>query len=180
MSSCGCPPESSLAYQHPAQIPNIPARDSCMIEPYMPNHFARQFDYDQLYVGNPNTGLRFSSNLFESTRAWYYSVAGGTGAVFSLPHNASNYYMSLNFCMWYSVASKVPSFGLNTCCYKSIKSSYKAKSGSKGSRIRGMSEYIAAKREAGEQEVVAGQEFGTGTAEERPTRKTRQAVAKCT
>jgi len=43
--------------------------DSCMIESYMPSCFARQFGYDQLYVGNPNTGLRFSGNLFEGARA---------------------------------------------------------------------------------------------------------------
>jgi len=39
--------------------------DSCTIESYMPSHFARQFDYNQLYVGNPNTGICFSENLFE-------------------------------------------------------------------------------------------------------------------
>jgi len=31
----------------------------------MPSQFARQFGYDQLYVGNPNSGLRFSDNLYE-------------------------------------------------------------------------------------------------------------------
>jgi len=59
--------------------------DTCTIKPYMPSRFARQFGYDQLYVGNPNTGLRFSGNLFEGTRAWYFNVVGGTGATFSLP-----------------------------------------------------------------------------------------------
>jgi len=48
--------------------------DSCTIESYMPSCFARQFGYDQLYIGNPNTGLRF-----EGARAWYYNIAGGTG-----------------------------------------------------------------------------------------------------
>jgi len=71
--------------------------DSCAIEPYMPSHFARQFGYDQLYVGNPNIGLRFSGNLFEGARAWYYSVAGGTRVVFSLPHRTPNCYTSLSF-----------------------------------------------------------------------------------
>jgi len=28
--------------------------DDCYLEPYLPSHFARQFDYNQLYVGNPN------------------------------------------------------------------------------------------------------------------------------
>jgi len=42
--------------------------DSCTIEPYMLSRFARQFGYDQLYVGNLNTRLCFSGNLFEG--AW--------------------------------------------------------------------------------------------------------------
>jgi len=42
----------------------------------------RQFGYDQLYVGNPNIELCFSGNLFKGARVWYYSVAGGTRAVF--------------------------------------------------------------------------------------------------
>ena len=37
----------------------------CSIEPYMLSRFARQFGYDQLYFGNPNTGLLFSGNLYE-------------------------------------------------------------------------------------------------------------------
>ena len=64
--------------------------NSCTIEPYMPIRFAWQFGFDQLYVGNPNTGLCFSENLFEGAQAWYYSVAGGTKAVFSLPHKTPN------------------------------------------------------------------------------------------
>jgi len=76
----------------------------------MPSHFARQFGYDQLYVGNHNTGLRFSDNLFEGTRAWYFSVAGGTRVIFSLPHRTPNYYTSLDFCTWYFLASRVPGF----------------------------------------------------------------------
>jgi len=52
--------------------------DSCMIEPYMPSRFVRQFGYDQLYIGNPNSSLCFNGNLFKGARAWYYSSAGGT------------------------------------------------------------------------------------------------------
>jgi len=72
--------------------------DSCTIEPYVPSHFARQFGYGQLYVGNPNAVLRFNGNLFEGARAWYYSVARGTRAVFSLRHRTPNCYISLSFC----------------------------------------------------------------------------------
>ena len=122
--------------------------DSCTIEPYVPSHFARQFGYDQLYVGNPNTGLRFSGNLFEGARAWYYSVAGGTRAVFNLPHRTPNCHTSLGFCTWYFLASRMPIFGINTSCIKSIKASYKAKLDS-NKRVRGMTEYQAAERETG-------------------------------
>jgi len=69
--------------------------DSCTI---MPSPFAQQFNYDQLYIGNPNSGLRFSGNLFEGAWVWYYSVAGGTRAIFSLPHRTPNCYASLGFC----------------------------------------------------------------------------------
>ena len=107
-----------------------------MIEPNMPSYFARQFGYDQLYVGNSNTGLRFRGNMFEGAWAWYYSAAGGTGVVFDLPHKTPNCYTSLGFCTWYLVVSKVPEFRMNTSCIKSIKVSYKVKSDSK-SRMQG-------------------------------------------
>ena len=57
----------------------------CTIEPNFPGQFIRQFRYDQLYVGNSNLGLRFSGNLYEGARAWYFSEAGGTEARFHLP-----------------------------------------------------------------------------------------------
>ena len=41
----------------------------CSIEPYLPCRFARQFGYDQLYVGNLNLHLRVSGNLYEGARA---------------------------------------------------------------------------------------------------------------
>jgi len=112
----------------------------------MPSHFARQFGYDQLYIGNPYVDLSFSGNLFEGARAWYYSVAGGTKTIFSLPHKTPNCYTSLSFCTWYSLASKMPEFRINTSCIKSIKASYKDKLESH-KRARGMDEYQAAERE---------------------------------
>ena len=110
--------------------------NSCMVEPYMPCRFARQFGYDQLYVGNPNPNLNFCENLFEGARAWYYSIAGRTGAVFTLSHKTPNSYASLDFCTWYFMANKVPGFGINTSCIKGIKSTYKAKVGSKSCQMR--------------------------------------------
>jgi len=151
----------------------------------MPSRFPRQFGYDQLYVNNPNIGLRFSINLFESIRAWYYSVVEGTGAVFGLSHKMPNCYTSLSFCTWYFIASRVPNFGMNISYIKSIKASYKMKSGSQ-SRIRGMSECMEAEREAkkearketGRTKTASGSESGAGAVEEQPTRRTRHAVPK--
>ena len=57
--------------------------------------FARQFGYDQLYIGNPKANLSFSENLFEGARAWYYNVTGGTKAIFSLPRKTSNIILAL-------------------------------------------------------------------------------------
>ena len=45
------------------------------------------------------------------------------------------------------MANKVPGFGINTSCIKDIKSTYKAKVGSKGCRMRGMTEYQEVERE---------------------------------
>ena len=50
---------------------------SCTIKPYMPSWFARQFEYDQLYIENPNSSLRFNENLFEGARAWYIAQPEG-------------------------------------------------------------------------------------------------------
>ena len=63
------------------------------------------------------------------------------------------------------MANKVPRFGINASCIKSFKSTYKANEGSKGCRMRGMTEYQEAekkteKRPGGrpaEQEQLRGQ-----------------------
>ena len=152
----------------------------------MPCRFARQFGYDQLYAGKPNPNLRFCGNLFKGVRAWYYNIAGGTSAVFTLPHKKPNSYASLGFCMWYFMANKVPGFGINTSCIKDIKSAYKAKEGSKGCWMRGMTEYQEvekdAKKEARKETSKVGAalvlEFGEGAAEEQRARRTRQAMPK--
>ena len=130
--------------------------NSYTIEPYMPSHFARQFGYDQLYVSNPNAGFCFSGNLFEGARAWYYSVAGGTKAIFSLPHKTPNCYTSLSFCTWNSLASRMPGFRINTSCIKSIKASYKDKLES-NKCMRGMDEF---RQPRGKQEGKQGWDQG--------------------
>ena len=44
--------------------------DTCYLEPYVPSQFARQFRFDQLYIGNPNTSLAFMGSLIDGARAW--------------------------------------------------------------------------------------------------------------
>ena len=140
----------------------------------MPSHFAQQFGYDQLYIGNPNASLCFTGNLFEGARTWYYGVAGGTKAIFSLPHKTPNCYTSLSFCTWNSLASRMPGFGINTSCIKSIKASYKDKLES-NKRVRGMDEYQTAERETGG-EVGMGSKAAAPKGQ--PAKKSRQAVSK--
>jgi len=76
-----------------------------------------------------------SVGICSKVPAWYYSIARGTGAIFTLPHKMLNSYASLSFCTWYFMANKVPGFGINTSYIKGIKSMYKAKVGSKGYRM---------------------------------------------
>jgi len=45
------------------------SRDVCYWEPFVPSHFARQFGYDQLYVGNPNVNLAFMGSLIDGACA---------------------------------------------------------------------------------------------------------------
>jgi len=80
----------------------------------------------------------------------------------------------------------VPGFEINTSCIKGIKSIYKAEEWFKGYRIRGMTEYQEAKREAEKEarrkaskiEAAPESESGAGAAEEQSTRRTRQAMPK--
>ena len=55
------------------------------MEPYVPSRFARQFGYDQLYVGNPNLNLAFMGSLIDGARAWRFFTAGGTRARLRTP-----------------------------------------------------------------------------------------------
>jgi len=72
-------------------------------------------------------------------------------------------------------ASRMPDFGINTSCIKSIKTSYETKLES-NKCVRGMNEYRAAERETrGE----TGIEPRTVALKGQPAKKSRQAVAKC-
>src|SRR4051812_34650725 len=79
----------------------------CWIEPYTPSRFACQFGYDQLYVGNANPELSTQGTLLEGARAWFYSIAGGTGALFPNPSSRPKLLCSLNFCCLFLMAINI-------------------------------------------------------------------------
>ena len=66
----------------------------------------------------------------------------------------------------------MPGLGINTSYIKGIKSAYKAKEGSKGCRMRGMTEYQEAEKEASRTGAALWSESRAGVAEEQPTRRT--------
>jgi len=154
--------------------------NACTIKPYMPSRFVRQFGYDKLYIGNPNASFRFSGNLFEGARAWYYSSAGGTGAIFSLPQQMPNSFMSPGFYTWYIIANTLPGFGINTSCIKAIKFMYNAIKGPITSQMRGMNEYLEAEKEAGRYEAAQESKRGAETTIECSARKSHQVATKST
>ena len=126
-------------------------------------------------MGNPNSGLHFSGNLFKGTRAWYFHVAVGTGAMFSLPQRSPNAYNSLSFCNWYVIANMVSSYEMNASYIKAIKSTYSAYRRSKTVRKKEMNEYLKVEKETGAYKVARRV---VGTIDEHSIRKSRQAVAK--
>lgn len=57
----------------------------CYIDPYFLYRFTRQFEYDQLYIGNPSSSLNYEDSLIDGVRGWYWHQVGCTGAQFQLP-----------------------------------------------------------------------------------------------
>jgi len=89
--------------------------DTCYLEPYIPSRFARQFGYDQLYIGNPNTNLAFMGSLIDGARAWRYFIAGCTEARLCMSLRAPNLLMTLGLCQWYRISSSTPTgFSINS------------------------------------------------------------------
>ena len=100
----------------------------CYLEPYTPSRFARQFGYDQLYVGNPNHHLGYAGSLSDGARAWKYFVTRCTGACFCMPLRVPNLVMSMGFCQWYIFTnSNVAEFKQNTSGLKLIVARMKKK-----------------------------------------------------
>lgn len=87
----------------------VPGRTP-VLEPYVPCRFARQFGYDQLYVGNPNSDLRCRGTLFDAARAWSYNIAGCTGVRFRISPWKEEPKMTLSYCTWYVEARETPGF----------------------------------------------------------------------
>ncbi|ONK80910.1 uncharacterized protein A4U43_C01F23120 [Asparagus officinalis] len=78
-------------------------RNQCFIEPYLPCRFARQFGYDQLYVGNPRQQLRTHGGLVDGL---LWTMTGCTGAKFSLPSAERQLNLTFLSCRWLLAANK--------------------------------------------------------------------------
>ena len=166
------------------------SREKCVIEPYMPSRFARQFGYDQLYVGNPNPALAQIGNLCEGARAWYFFSAGGTHAQFTLPHSSPGCSAVMDFRQWFAEASQIPEYDVYTSCINEIRELYRSRSGSASTRLPGMEEYLSCEQEAtgaveapkdlstvepSEEEVPTGIEEGKPI-DDPPEEKTTEAI----
>lgn len=112
------------------------------MESYLPSQFARQFNYSQLYVGNPNQKLEFQGNLFEGAQAWHHFCIGNTCTQFILPHKMPNLSISLGFCTWYHTANAITGFCMNHDCIKEIEGYYFRKKSDERSRFSGMDEFL--------------------------------------
>ena len=118
------------------------------MEPYVPSRFARQFGYDQLYVGNPNLNLAFMGSLIDGARAWRFFITGCTGARLRTPLRAPNLLMTLCFCQWYATSNSTPlGFKANSSGVKLISQRLKRKVSERreGKRVRvpGIEEFVA-------------------------------------
>ncbi|ONK80572.1 uncharacterized protein A4U43_C01F19320 [Asparagus officinalis] len=87
-------------------FPDIRKQLQCFIEPYLPYRFARQFGYDQLYVGNPRQQLRTHGGLVDGLRAWLWTVTGCTGVKFSLLSAERQLNLTFLSCRWLLAANK--------------------------------------------------------------------------
>jgi len=95
--------------------------DTCYLEPYVPSRFARQFGYDQLYVGNPNLNLAFLGSLIDGVHAWRFFIAGCTGARLRMPLRNPSLLMTMCFCQSYATFNSTPlGFSVNNSGVKLI------------------------------------------------------------
>ena len=122
--------------------------DTCYLEPYVPSRFARQFGYDQLYVGNPNTSLAFMGSLIGGARTWWFYIAGCTEARLCMPLRSPNLQTILGFYQWYRTSNFTPiGFSINSFGMKLISRRLKRKVTERGEgksvRVPGLGEFVA-------------------------------------
>ena len=122
--------------------------DTCYLEPYVPSQFARQFGYDQLYIGNPNTNLAFMGSLIDGARAWRFYIAGCTEARLCMSLRTPNLQTTLRFCQWYRTSNSTPTrFSINSFGVKLIFRRLKRKVTERGEgrrvRMSGLGEFVA-------------------------------------
>ena len=59
-----------------------------------------------------------------------------------------NSYITLDFCMWYAIATSVPEYNINSMCIKEIKAMYSSKKNSKKTHLKDMNEFLEVESKA--------------------------------
>lgn len=100
----------------------------------MPNRFACQFGYDQVYVGNANFELSHQGSLINGVRAWYFTIAGGNGTMSLFSPKDPRLNFTLGFFKWYTAVNQTPGMRLRTSCMKEFIAKLKVMKGGKGAK----------------------------------------------
>src|SRR4051812_16338263 len=132
----------------PGYLVYVPGRVP-VLELYTPSRFARQLGYDQLCVGNPNKSLRWKGNLFDAARAWFFNIAGCTGARFNIPSERGEPKMAMSYCAWYTQVNRAPDFDPQGALMANIWAYYAAYS-ERGRLSKGLLEYCECSSLGGE------------------------------
>ena len=138
--------------------------DLCFLEPYLPSRFARQFGYDQLYVGGPNYSLEYEGNLIDGAQAWRYYISSGTGASFHMPAQSPSYLCTLAYCQWYSNCGRDPAgFQINQSGVKLLQSKGRLRRQSRGrGRGRGRNKGARTHKDEGYLSDIPSEGSGAG------------------
>lgn len=79
----------------------------CRLSSSFSRQFARQFSYDQLYVGNPCRVLSHRDSLVDSVSAWSHFIIVPIGTSFPLSIKDPQLLTSLTFCLWYLESNNI-------------------------------------------------------------------------
>lgn len=74
--------------------------NACELLSYFLSQFARQFIYDELYIGNPCRALAHKGNIVDGARAWRHFIMASTGTSFQMPTKDPSLLMTLAFSQW--------------------------------------------------------------------------------